>query len=77
LHIIEASKGIVEHDKSTHLCFSVPSIEVMIEKLEKNKVDYSNWIGDSKTPTVRSDGVKQIYFRDPDGYWIEINNDKY
>ena len=21
------------------------------------------------------DGVKQLYFVDPDGYWIEINND--
>src|SRR5688572_13875769 len=30
LHLIEASKGIIAHDKSTHLCFSVESIEAMI-----------------------------------------------
>jgi len=76
LHVIEASKGIIEHDKSTHLCFSVTSIEEMIERLEKNKIDYGNWIGDSKKPTVRPDGVKQIFLKDPDGYWIEINNDR-
>ena len=77
LHVIEASKGIVQHDKSTHICFSVPSLEEMIERLVKNKVEYSNWPGDSKIPTVRPDGVKQIYLQDPDGYWLEINNDKY
>ena len=77
LHLIEASKGIVAHDKSTHLCFSVESIEAMIERLEKNKIEYGNWLGDSKTPTVRPDGVKQIFLKDPDGYWLEINNDKY
>jgi lactoylglutathione lyase len=77
LHLIEASKGIIAHDKSTHLCFSVESIEAMIERLEKNKIDYGNWLGDSKTPTVRPDGVKQIFLKDPDGYWLEINNDKY
>jgi lactoylglutathione lyase len=25
-------------------------------------------------PQVRSDGVKQIFVQDPDGYWIEIND---
>jgi lactoylglutathione lyase len=24
---------------------------------------------------VRVDGVKQIYFQDPDGHWLEINDD--
>jgi lactoylglutathione lyase len=28
------------------------------------------------TITTRVDGVKQIYFKDPDGYWIEINDAK-
>jgi lactoylglutathione lyase len=75
LHIIEASKGIREHDKSTHLCFSVPSIEEFMERLDKAKIPYSNFPGTSKSPTIRPDGVKQIWLQDPDGYWIEINND--
>jgi lactoylglutathione lyase len=23
---------------------------------------------------IRADGVKQIFFQDPDGYWIEVNS---
>ncbi|HZG26159.1 MAG TPA: VOC family protein [Chitinophagaceae bacterium] len=75
-HLIQGAKQAVAHDKNTHLCFSVPSIEEVIATLEKNKIDYTNWAGTGKTPTVRVDGVRQIYLKDPDGYWIEINNDK-
>ncbi len=24
---------------------------------------------------IRNDGAKRVYILDPDGYWIEINND--
>ena len=26
------------------------------------------------SPQVRSDGVRQIFIQDPDGYWIEVND---
>ena len=77
LHLIQGAKEITAHGKDTHLCFTVPSIEDVMARLEKNKIPYTNWLGTGQTPTIRPDGVKQIYFQDPDGYWIEINNDKY
>ncbi len=76
LHLIEYSDPIIVPAKGTHLCFSIPSIEGFIERLEKNNIPYSNWQGDNKSVTTRVDGVKQLYLQDPDGYWIEINNDK-
>ena len=75
LHLIEGEKKEYTRDRNDHLCFSVRSIEAFIENLDKNKVDYTNWPGTAKEPTVRVDGVKQIYFKDPDGHLIEINND--
>lgn len=77
LHIIEGLEKPVVHDKSHHMCFSVPSLEDFIARLEKEKIFYTNLKGDGKTPNVRVDGVKQIYLKDPDGYWLEINNEKY
>ena len=38
------------------------------------KLDYSDWPGNSGKINIRADGVKQIYFQDPDGYWLEVNS---
>lgn len=75
LHLIQGAKDITTHDKNTHLCFSVPSIEEVIAKLNKNNIRYESWTGERMSVTTRVDGIKQLYFVDPDGYWIEINND--
>ena len=74
LHVISGATQKTEHDKNTHLCFSVISVLDFIGLLRKNNVPFENWAGEKNTYTNRVDGVKQIYFRDPDGYWIEIND---
>ncbi len=76
LHIISGAKSKIAHDKDSHLCFSVTAMEPFIAQLEKNNVAYESWKGESKSVTTRADGIRQIYFKDPDGYWIEINNDR-
>ncbi|HYF31544.1 MAG TPA: VOC family protein [Chitinophagaceae bacterium] len=76
LHLIEGAKEQVKHPKNTHICFSVPNLDEFITRLNKAGIEYSNWPGTSKSPTVRADGIKQIYFQDPDGYWLEINDDQ-
>ncbi len=77
LHLIEVKDETAVHYKGTHNCFTVESIEEVTQKLDKLKIHYENWLGKSSEYTVRPDGVKQIYFQDPDGYWIEVNNDKF
>ena len=74
LHIISGAAQKQEHDKNSHLCFSVASVPDFINILNKNNISFENWVGEKNTFTNRVDGVKQIYFRDPDGYWVEIND---
>ena len=75
MHLIQGAKQTAVHDKNEHLCFSVPSITDFIELLNLEEIDYVNWAGTAKAPTVRVDGVKQIYFQDPDGHWLEVNDE--
>jgi lactoylglutathione lyase len=74
LHVISGAEKATSHDKNAHLCFSVASVDDFTKRLDKNKIEYENWAGDKHAVTNRVDGVKQIWFRDPDGYWIEIND---
>ena len=77
LHLIKGAKEITTHDKNGHLCFSVFSMENFITRLKANKIPFESWQGVAGTPTKRVDGVQQIYFKDPEGNWIEINDDRY
>jgi lactoylglutathione lyase len=61
-------------EKNTHLCFTVASVEDFIRRINRSHIPYESWIGEKMTYTKRVDGVKQIYFQDPDGYWIEVND---
>jgi lactoylglutathione lyase len=74
LHLIQDAPGPFNHPKNHHLCFSVPSVETFVANLHKAAIPYEDVAGKSQTVQVRVDGVKQIYFKDPDGYWIEIND---
>ncbi len=74
LHIISGALKKTEHDKNSHLCFTVPSVSDFIDGLKKNNISFESWTGEKNTYTNRVDGVKQIYFQDPDGFWIEIND---
>ncbi|MBC7912784.1 MAG: VOC family protein [Pyrinomonadaceae bacterium] len=75
-HLIKGATIITEHHKSSHNCFSVSSVDAFILHLNKHNIPFINWKGEANIPTVRVDGVKQIYLKDPDGYWIEINDAK-
>jgi len=77
LHIVQGAKQVMPHDINIHLAFSVPSVDNFARHLDSLNVKYGNWAQSSKEPQVRPDGIKQIYLQDPDGYWIEVNDDKF
>ncbi len=77
LHVVSGAKEDIPHDINIHLAFSVPSMEAFTKHLDAANVKYGNWAQNDKTPQVRPDKVKQIYLQDPDGYWIEVNDDKF
>jgi catechol 2,3-dioxygenase-like lactoylglutathione lyase family enzyme/ketosteroid isomerase-like protein len=74
LHLISGIKEPVQINKALHLALSTEKIEDLVGNLINKGIAYSNWEGTQNTISIRPDGVKQLYFQDPDGYWIEVNN---
>ncbi len=77
LHVVSGAKTTQPHDINVHLAFTVSSVEDFSKHLDEMNVKYGNWAQTSKKPEIRNDGIHQIYFQDPDGYWIEVNDDKF
>jgi lactoylglutathione lyase len=77
LHIIQGAAEILTHDINSHFAYTVPTLDVFTDHLDKMGIKYGNWKGDSKSLQIRPDGVKQVYLQDPDHVWIEINDDKF
>lgn len=76
LHIIQGNKA-QEHDINTHLAFSVKDLPKFMAHLDKLGVRYGSWKSEPGKTTPRPDGVQQIYLQDPDGFWLEVNDDKF
>lgn len=74
LHIILGATEIKEYYKNQHTCFSVSDMKLFVDKLKKNHIEFEDFTGTPGAITKRVDGVQQIWFRDPDGYWIEVND---
>ena len=74
-HLIE-SEDIPEKHKGFHMALSTSNLEKFMLFLKEREIPFENWSGEANTTNTRPDGIKQIYFQDPDGYWIEINDNE-
>ncbi|HEU4789723.1 MAG TPA: VOC family protein [Flavobacterium sp.] len=74
LHLISTIKDSVTINKAIHLGITTSNFDSFVSKLDNLKIKYSDWVGTPNKVNVRADGIKQIYFQDPNGYWIEVNS---
>jgi lactoylglutathione lyase len=77
LHVVSGAKEDITHDVNIHLAFTVSSLPDFIKHLEQLGVKYGNFAGEANKIALRPDQIQQIYLQDPDGYWIEVNNDRF
>jgi lactoylglutathione lyase len=74
LHLIQAGSQRFEHNKNTHLCFTVQDVPAFARMLASRGIAFEDWPGAKGKITTRVDGVRQLYLQDPDGFWLEIND---
>jgi lactoylglutathione lyase len=74
LHLISILKDEIVTNKAVHLALTTTNFDMLIAKINALKIEYSDWPGNLNKINVRADGIKQVYFQDPNGYWIEVNS---
>jgi catechol 2,3-dioxygenase-like lactoylglutathione lyase family enzyme len=75
LHLIPRPDFVIKTNKAVHFALATNNIQAVVNHLNDLQIEYSDWKGTPEKGYIRKDGILQIYFQDPDGYWIEINND--
>ncbi len=75
LHLIPSLNFEMTPIKATHFALETAEINTFIKHLEALNIEYSDWRDTPTKSYVRKDGIQQVYFQDPNGYWIEVNND--
>ena len=74
IHLIFSNEEIQKTPKQIHMAFSPLDFEKFIDHLKMNNVVFTNYKLKAGVVQVRKDGIKQLWIRDPQGYWIEINS---
>lgn len=73
LHIAKGNSDIIKTNVGVHIALRLKDFDGFISHLKKYNINQHNSKGISDRITTRADGIRQVYFRDPDGYWIEVN----
>jgi catechol 2,3-dioxygenase-like lactoylglutathione lyase family enzyme len=74
IHLISIVKENVTINKAVHLALTTLEFDAFVGRLDKMNISYSDWPGVNHKVNIRADGIKQVFFQDPDGYWIEVNS---
>ena len=76
LHIIETDNPQVTTTKGVHLCMAVDDFDGFVQHLRDENIAFETWTGEKMKSNSRPDGVRQVYVQDPDGYWVEVNDNR-
>ena len=74
LHLVPGNPA--ERGIGTHLALAVADLDAFVARLDAAGVAFGEMPGRPGKITSRPDGVRQCFIRDPDGFWIEINDAK-
>lgn len=74
LHLIPRPNVEIKTNKAIHFALSTLDLAKFITRLNSLNIEFTDWKNTLKKNYVRKDGIQQVYFQDPDGYWIEVND---
>ena len=73
VHLVKSIETLPKKNRNNHLAIQTEDINAVVDYLQKEKIEFSDWSGNINKVQERFDGVLQVYIEDPEGNWIEIN----
>lgn len=73
LHVVEGTVIGIQTHIGVHLALRLKNFDEFVSHLNRYNINQHNSKGIRDSITTRADGIRQVYFQDPDGYWIEVN----
>lgn len=73
LHLVEGETSKIQTNVGIHIALKLAHFDDFIEHLKSHNITPHDSKGKPNKITTRTDGVRQVYFPDRDGYWIEVN----
>ena len=73
LHLIPRPDFKIVTNKAVHIALATANVAAFVRHLDKLQITWSDWRDTPERNYIRKDGIRQVYFQDPDGYWIEVN----
>ncbi|WP_315764739.1 VOC family protein [Sphingomonas sp. Y38-1Y] len=75
LHLIPEKTAPVGVDRANHIAFAVGDFDAFVANLAALGIPFTDFQDRPSTiQRLRTDGVRQLYIRDPDGHRIEVND---
>jgi lactoylglutathione lyase len=62
-------------EKPTHFAFAVEDFDSTVAALRKAGRAFADFKGTPGAINVRPDGMRAVFLQDPNGYWIELNDE--
>ncbi|SFC74947.1 Catechol 2,3-dioxygenase [Algibacter lectus] len=75
LHLIPRPDAEIKTNKAVHFALATSNFNAFVLHLDELKIEYSDWLDTPNKDYIRKDGIRQVYFQDPNGYWVEVNDD--
>ena len=74
LHLFGGRVSPVTNEHERHIAITVSDMSRVTSFLASKGMAWQNFDGVVGKMQTRPDGVRQMFFRDPDGYWVEVND---
>ena len=75
LHLIAGGKVVPTFHIDHHLAFSTAHFNAFVARLKEAGIPYYDPKKQEGVIHSRPDGIRQVFFQDPDGYWLEMNDE--